>query len=123
MPTIGRFSVYNAPEVYITLVYFNYSISVKALIDTGFTGFIIIPSKIAKELELVIDGSNEYTIADGTESSVRYSVGEVEFAGTRYTGEIGWIEESTDNDVLIGCELLDEANVVIDYEKKEIRVP
>ncbi len=123
MRQIGSYSDANSPQVEVVIAPGLSNSSVNALIDTGYTGFVLIPPGDARDLLLVSERSADAKIANGEEVTTQYSRGEVEIDGRSYSGEISWIEDSIDSDVLIGCKLLDAANVVIDYEKNEIRVP
>ena len=42
---------------------------VGAVVDTGFTGFLTLPPSLVEELGLVLKGTSEGTLADGSEVS------------------------------------------------------
>lgn len=46
-------------------------LGVKTMLDTGFTGFLTLPSKTIRELELKSVGSHWVTLADGSEKKLR----------------------------------------------------
>lgn len=123
MRQIGGFSSANSSQVNVIVIPGIAKAPVNALIDTGYSGFILIPPGEAHSLLLVSERSAKAYIANGELVTTQYSRGEVDIAGERYYGEISWIEDSIDTDVLVGCKLLDAADIIIDYDKKEIRVP
>gem|GEM_PF-1996512 len=62
-------------------------------------------------------------LADGKRVNVLYAEGEVGVGGRVYGGLIGWLENSSDTDIIIGREVLQQARVIIDYDAMEARAP
>jgi predicted aspartyl protease len=69
MPTqIGYIDQRGHPRLTIRVEGTNPSASadVEAMIDTGFTGFLMLPLAVALPLGLALYGTGDYTLADGT---------------------------------------------------------
>lgn len=58
--------------------------SIDALLDSGFTGAISLPSEIVDELQLDWSGEHSVTLADASEVSVDLYEGFVSFAGVQH---------------------------------------
>lgn len=55
---------------------------ISALVDTGYTGFLCIPSKVARHLGLELCGVEEYQLADGRWINQLEFFGQVRFLGS-----------------------------------------
>jgi clan AA aspartic protease len=76
--------------------------SVDAVIDTGFSGFLTLPSSIISELDLTWKGRDVATLGDGT-----YCIFEVYIANVIWDGEYRAIDINESETVpLIGMRLL-----------------
>jgi clan AA aspartic protease len=76
--------------------------SVNAVIDTGFTGFLSIPSSMIAELELPWSYRDRATLGDGSETLF-----DVHDATVIWNGQIREIEiNSADTDPLLGMKML-----------------
>jgi clan AA aspartic protease len=76
--------------------------SVDAVIDTGFSGFLTLPSSIIAELDLTWKGRDVATLGDGT-----YCIFEVYVASVIWDGEYRAIDINESETVpLIGMQLL-----------------
>src|SRR5437773_9103842 len=53
------------PTVDVEVIGIKGRMKLKATVDTGFTGYICVPSKIAHELGLVLIGEEDYELANG----------------------------------------------------------
>jgi len=62
-------------------------------------------------------------LADGKRADVLYAEGEVDIGRRIFSGLIGWLENSTDTDIIVGREVLQQAREIIDYDAMEVRVP
>ena len=76
--------------------------SVNAVIDTGFTGFLSLPSSIIAELELPWSYRDRATLGDGSETLF-----DVHDANVIWDGQFREIEiNSADTDPLLGMKML-----------------
>ena len=77
---------------------------INALIDTGFSGFLLLPILEAFPVGLVLHGTTNVTLADGSSHSKLTCLGFVEFGGEKEGGVIIIEEKSTE--ALLGMEFL-----------------
>ncbi len=86
----------------IVIKYGNKLKSVNAVIDTGFTGFLCIPSSMIAELELPWSYRDRVTLGDGSETLF-----DVHDATVIWDGQIREIEvNSANTDPLLGMKML-----------------
>ena len=85
---------------------------IEAVIDTGFTGFLTLPSGVVVELGLPFVNTSQATLADGSEVTL-----------TAYRATVLWDEGpryvrayAADTTPLVGMRLLDRHNLNIDVE-------
>lgn len=81
---------------------------IDVLIDTGFNGWLMLPSPLIERLRLENIGPTEYVMADGTTSETELYSAEVEWLGERK--EITVVASSSDF-ALLGMELLYGAKI------------
>ena len=86
--------------------------TVEAVVDTGFTGFLTLPPSLVAELGLVLKGTSEGTLADGSEVSFDAYDATVLWDGAP---RVVLIDEA-DTTPLVGMLLLDRYNLNIDVE-------
>jgi len=91
----------------------------EAVIDTGFTGFLMMPILSAFPLGLILYGSSDYTLADGTTSTNLLALGEVK-VGDDDTPVSGVIVPGSDCDVLLGMDYLRLSKRSLVVSDKEI---
>ena len=91
----------------------------KALIDTGFSGCVCIPSKTAEELGLVLIGEEEFELANGQWITQFFFGGKVHFLGKT---EEATILVSKSPTALIGADLLKDCRLTIDYPTNKVRL-
>ncbi len=85
---------------------------VEAVIDTGFTGFLTIPSGVVAELGLPFVATSRVTLADGSETILN-----VYRATVLWDGEPRHVRASAaDATPLVGMRMLDRHNLNIDVE-------
>ena len=92
---------------------------IEAIVDTGFTASLLLPSSIIAELGLQKVGSAKYGMADGNIAKTDV-----------FIGEINWLEiprrveiiASTSELPLVGMELLSEAKTLLDPKKNVLRI-
>jgi predicted aspartyl protease len=77
----------------------------EAIIDTGFTGFLMMPILSAFPLGLILYGTSNYTLADGSTSTNLLALGKVKVAGEEEAVS-GVIVLGTDCDLLLGMDYL-----------------
>lgn len=123
MTAIGHISDIGSPEAEVTIISGVALIKDTALLDTGFSGFVLIPPSDAEKLGLLETEQDEMYLADGKAVDIFYAKGEVEVGQKVYRGRIAWLRDSTDTDIIIGREVLKQARVIIDYDAMEVRVP
>ncbi len=85
---------------------------VEAVVDTGFTGFLTLPPSVVAELGLVLKGTSEGTLADGSEVSF-----DAYEATVLWDGEpkVVLIDEA-DTTPLVGMLLLNRHDLSIEVE-------
>ncbi len=88
----------------------------EAMIDTGFTGFLMLPITSAFPLALTLYGTTSYTLADGTTSPKLLAVGTVELQGDRVRGVIV-LESNASSGPLLGMEFLRRFDKVLMVSK------
>ena len=79
-----------------------------AIVDTGFTGFLMMPLSSAFPLTLTLMGTANYELADGTLCSKLLGYGSVTIEGEVVNGVIT-LEESNDCELLLGMDFLRKA--------------
>ena len=107
------------PKVKIAVGGSRMQMEVAALIDTGFNGYITLPSTIATQLGLELTSVTWVELADG--SVIRNSVfsGHATFGGQSQEVEI----MLTDSDeALIGTSLLSNYQLTIDFVNRTIEI-
>lgn len=84
--------------------------TVEAVIDTGYTGFLVVSSALAQQLGLLLASANQARLADG---SIR--VFDTYSAEVEWDGQLRPIPVSTLGDeALIGMRLLDGYRLTVD---------
>jgi clan AA aspartic protease len=84
-----------------------------ALIDTGFTGFLMLPLTAALPLGLTLISTTAYTLADGSSSLTLVALGTVELEGQKVFGPISLESNVNCKDVLLGMEFIRQANQLL----------
>lgn len=92
--------------------------TIKAIVDTGFEGFLCIPVDIAVALGLELSGETLFEFADGSQKKELTFKGFVNFLGKRRKVDISL----TKGEALVGTELLAECRLLIDFPKNEVRL-
>lgn len=92
---------------------------VTALIDTGFSGYLCIPTTIARDLGLELCGSQEVELADGRWIKQLEFHGKVRFLDHEHHVIIALTDSET---ALIGTSLLGDCRLTIDFPAKKIQL-
>jgi predicted aspartyl protease len=75
-----------------------------AMVDTGFTGFLMLPLLQAFPVGLILNGTMPITLADGSTQTKLTCLGELHFDGESQIGLI--IIEPNSTDILVGMDFL-----------------
>ena len=76
----------------------------QAVVDTGFSGFLLLPILNAFPIGLILDSITEITLADGSAHNKLVCRGNIHFASQTHTGLI--LIEEQETDILVGLEFL-----------------
>ena len=89
---------------------------VECLVDTGFTGSLVLPQSLIDERGLAVFGheDNLQTVG-GEQTSAGLAIAQVEWLGA-----IRSVVVLVKEDFLIGAQLLEEAELVIDYPRRTL---
>lgn len=85
-----------------------------AIVDTGFSGFLLIPLLEAFPIGLILSGTTSIELADGSKQNKLTCLGQVHFGGVEKVGLI--IIEWENTDILVGMDFLRkfEKTLVVD---------
>lgn len=84
--------------------------TVECLVDTGFTGALVLPQSLVARLNLPIVGREVFEMVGG-----RRFVAGVALAEVVWLGETKTVRVIVSEDTLLGTELLDGTRLLIDY--------
>jgi clan AA aspartic protease len=84
--------------------------TVECLVDTGFTGALVLPQNLVMRLNLPVVGREVFEMVGGRQFVADVALAEVEWLGATKTVRI-----IVSDDRLLGTELLDGTRLVIDY--------
>ena len=93
-----------------------------AMVDTGFSGFLLLPILEAFPVGLILRGTIPITLADGTSQTKLTCLGEIHFEGKSEIGLI--IIEWQSTDVLVGMDFLRKfkRKLVVDTPKGIVKL-
>jgi predicted aspartyl protease len=107
------------PYVPVTLRIRGWSVSLDALLDTGFDGDVVVPRDFIRDAPPP-DGSSTWRVADGSEvdapsywGTLRIGVAELERVVVTVLG----------NETMIGCGIIRHFNVTLSYGERVIVEP
>lgn len=83
---------------------------VECMVDTGFTGALVLPQALVTRLNLPIVGREVFEMVGG-----RQFIASVAFADIEWLGETHTVRVIVSEDTLLGTELLDGTRLTIDY--------
>lgn len=93
------------------------TLDVECIVDTGFSGALVLPSSIVDLLELPIVGHETITMVGAAEDTADIALAQVEWLGEVRREDVIVKEES-----LVGTALLKGTNLTIDYVNMAIRI-
>ena len=82
-----------------------------AIVDTGFTGWLTVPSSVMLEPGLIPSGNVQSTMANGLEAESVFCAAIVEWHGNA----MDVLVDIMDNNPLIGTDLLADSRLIIDW--------
>lgn len=84
--------------------------AVECLVDTGFTGALVLPQSLVTRLGLPVVGREVFEMVGGQRFIASVALAEIEWLGATRT-----VRAIVSEDTLLGTELLDGTKLVIDY--------
>ncbi len=84
-----------------------------ALLDTGFTGFLMLPLTAALPLGLTLISTTSYTLADGTSTTSLLALGTIDYEGQQIFGPISLESNVNCKDVLVGMEFIKQGKLML----------
>lgn len=91
--------------------------TVECLVDTGFTGALVLPQELVTRLNLPIVGREVFEMVGGRRFVAGVALAEVEWLGRRATFRV-----IVSEDTLLGTEMLDGCRLVTDYAAHTVTV-
>ena len=95
------------------------TLALTAIVDTGFDGYLCLPTRIAVQLGLELIGEQLIELADGTQRKQFVFAGSVRFFGE--TREVQ-IMLTDSEDALIGTRLLNHYPLAIEFPGGQVKV-
>lgn len=94
---------------------------IEVMMDTGFSGFLMLPLTMALPLGLILYGTIEYSLADNSKSVNLACIGEITISGKQVRGIIS---VANDGNPLLGMEFLKLAKMklLVDAEKGSVAI-
>ena len=91
---------------------------VDCMVDTGFTGWLVLPAKLVNELKLpIIADEFQLEMVGGEEAKAAIAFGEIE-----WLGEIRPVFVIVKDDYLLGSQLLEDTELVINYRRRTVSI-
>lgn len=113
----GRVTASHEPVIKLALVSTKKRITCDAVVDTGFNGYISVPLPLARELDWIHIGYEEYEIARGEIVKQAVYLGNVVFHGK--CRDV-YAVTSNSKDVLIGTKLLAGCILTINFRARRL---
>ena len=85
----------------------------EALLDTGFTGFLMLPLTAALPLGLTLAGTTNYSLADGSSSNTLLAFGTIDYEGQKIFGPISLESNVNCRDILVGMEFIKQGKLML----------
>jgi len=105
------------PVVPIDLILRKRKRRFRAVLDTGFNGYLSVPESLVQGGRWYFAGYEEYEIATGDKVRERVYLGDIIFDGKRCTTHI---VTSHSKDILIGTRLLSDKQLHIHFGKRKV---
>ncbi len=115
----GRVNRDGEPVVPIQLILRNRPVSLRAVIDTGFNGYLCAPRRLLSRGRWEAIGTEKFEIATGDLVRQEIYLGEVIFNGWR--GLVYTVGTNT-KDILIGTKLLREKILSVNFQTKRLTI-
>ncbi|MBC8264866.1 MAG: hypothetical protein H8E47_12170 [Anaerolineales bacterium] len=115
----GSIDEYGHCWVLVTIVGLRQEISVEAILDTGFDGWVCLPMRLAIQLGLELCGFQTVELADGTQKEELVFSGEVIFGNKRDEVDISL---TSGGDTLVGIGLLANSVATIDLVGRTLEI-
>jgi|SRR5712691_7130992 len=87
-------------------------LTVECLVDTGFSGALMLPGQIVSDLAIPIIGREVFEMVGGRFFSAAIALAEFDWLGQRQAARV---VVSDGSDSLLGAEMLDGRRLIIDY--------
>ena len=91
----------------------------ECVLDTGFDGAVLLPVSAANTLGLPVVARLVFALVGGARMSADVALGEIHWLGERRTVEVIL---NNDDDALVGTELLDGTELIVDYVKSLVTI-
>ena len=115
MKISGRVNSHDEPEIPLTLILGGRAVQQRAIIDTGFNGYLSVPLSLTKGWYFF--GHEEYEIATGETVDQRVYLGKILWDGRL---QDVYAVTSRARDILIGTKLLRRNRLSIDFPKRKV---
>jgi len=119
MVLTGHIDERNQLWVTITVGGLHSKQTIKALIDTGFNGELLLPLQVAIPLGLQLAGAAPYRLADGSISQQMLFSAFIDWGTQRRTATVNVVHSDTP---LIGGGLLHGYVLLADFDKKQLMI-
>ena len=115
----GRVNRHGEPVISIQLILRNRPVNFTAIIDTGFNGYLSVPSRLLVRSQWLAIGTEKFEIATGALVEQEIYLGEIIFDGQR--GPVYSVSTEA-HDILIGTKLLRGKILVVNFRSKQVIV-
>jgi clan AA aspartic protease len=113
----GKVNRYGEPRVSLSLILPQRPVRFSAVLDTGFNGYLSVPTHVLTRSSWQLIGTETYEIATGALVEQEVYLGEIVFDGAR---SLVYAVATDAQDLLIGTKLLREKMLTIDFRVKRV---
>ena len=113
----GKVNRHGEPRVAISLILRQRPVRFSAVLDTGFNGYLSVPTPVLTRSRWLLIGTETYEIATGALVEQEVYLGEVVFDGER---SMVYAVATNAQDVLIGTKLLRTKVLTIDFRTQRV---